>query len=67
MFFRGSYAAVSEPTLERGEQENNTWVLRRLCLLLILLIHSSLEVPGDRSAEKEGLKVNSAKEREGIS
>lgn len=56
---------LSELTLERGEQENNTEVLRRLCLLLILLIHSSLEGPGDRSAGKEGLKGNSAKEREG--
>lgn len=40
-------------------------VLRRLCLLLILLIHSSLEGSGDRNAGKEGLKGNSAKEREG--
>lgn len=39
-------------------------VLRRLCLLLILLIHSSLEGSGDRNAGKEGLKGNSAKERE---
>lgn len=30
-----------------------------------MLIQSSLEKPGDRSGEKEGLKVSSAKEREG--
>lgn len=65
MIFCDSCAVLSELSLERGEQEKNTWVLRRLCLLLILLIHSSLEKPGDRSAEKEGLKVSSAKEREG--
>lgn len=54
-----------ELILERGEQENNTRVIRSLCLLLILLVHSSLEGPGDRSAGKEGLKGSSGKERGG--
>lgn len=65
MVFYDSCAVLSELTLERGEQENDTRVMRRLCLLLILLIHSSLEGPGGRSAGKEGLKGDSAKEGEG--
>lgn len=32
---------------------------------LTLLIHSSLEGPGDRNAGEEGLRGNSAKERVG--